>query len=166
MLKEAGFNVGTVDGKFGSKTESAVIAFQKKIGIKADGIAGNQTYSHLKSYKPYKTYSPPNPKIDNSLTIYASHEKIVENKNSTWSEVSKSLKGIGKLGFDFLIGDDLKTQVDPKANTIDKVIAGLSFILGGKAVNLGLKLVKTGSKVALKIDKSLLAEATTKPNKV
>ncbi|XQY90631.1 peptidoglycan-binding domain-containing protein [Metabacillus sp. HB246100] len=166
MLNEAGFNVGTIDGKFGSKTEAAVKEFQKKVGISQDGIAGNQTYAYLKDYinKP-KTYTPPKPQLDTSLVIYNTHEKVINSKSSTWTEVSNSLKEISKLGFDFIIGDDIKTLVDPNANTIDKVIAGLSFIPGGKAVNLGLKLVKSGSKVALKIDKSLLADAATKLTK-
>lgn len=36
-----------VDGKFGSKTEAAVIAFQKKSGLKQDGKYGNQTHAAL-----------------------------------------------------------------------------------------------------------------------
>lgn len=45
-LNKLGFgNSGTegVDGKFGSKTTSAVKSFQKAMGIKADGIVGNNT---------------------------------------------------------------------------------------------------------------------------
>lgn len=106
----------------------------------------------MKSYNPYKTYTPPKTKIDNTLIIYASHEKIVKNKNSTWSEVSKSLKEIAKLGYDFVIGDDIKTLLDKDANTIDKVIAGLSFIPGGKLVNGAVKIAKIGSKINLKLD--------------
>ena len=37
----------TVDGKFGSRTEAAVIAFQKKAGLKQDGKYGNQTHAAL-----------------------------------------------------------------------------------------------------------------------
>ena len=36
-----------VDGAFGSKTEAAVKTFQKKIGIKQDGLYGDQTHSAL-----------------------------------------------------------------------------------------------------------------------
>ncbi len=61
MLKNAGFDVGTIDGKFGSKTEAAVLAFQKRVKIKADGIAGNQTYAYLHDYITNKkvTYNKP-----------------------------------------------------------------------------------------------------------
>ena len=37
----------TVDGDFGSKTESAVKAFQKKAGLKQDGKYGDQTHTAL-----------------------------------------------------------------------------------------------------------------------
>jgi len=36
-----------VDGQFGSKTEAAVKAFQKKAGIKQDGKYGDQTHAAL-----------------------------------------------------------------------------------------------------------------------
>jgi peptidoglycan hydrolase-like protein with peptidoglycan-binding domain len=38
----------TVDGTFGSKTEAAVKAFQKKAGIQVDGTVGNQTWAALR----------------------------------------------------------------------------------------------------------------------
>lgn len=38
-LKDAGYNVGSVDGDFGGKTERAVKAFQKDKGLPEDGIA-------------------------------------------------------------------------------------------------------------------------------
>ena len=37
----------TVDGDFGSKTEAAVKAFQKKTGLKQDGKYGDQTHTAL-----------------------------------------------------------------------------------------------------------------------
>ncbi|MFC5702312.1 RHS repeat-associated core domain-containing protein [Cohnella faecalis] len=46
MLVKAGYNVST-DGKFGPKTEAAIKQFQKDVGIKADGVVGNQTYNVL-----------------------------------------------------------------------------------------------------------------------
>lgn len=160
MLEKAGFELGTIDGKFGNKTESAVKAFQKKVGISQDGIAGNQTYAYLKDYinKP-KTYTPPKPQIGNTLVIYNSNEKVINDKNSTWTEVSGSLKKIGKAGFDFVIGDDIKTLLDNDASTIDKVIAGLSFVPGGKILNGAIKISKAGAKVLLKLDLQFFAQA-------
>lgn len=44
-----GYLSGKADGKFGTQTEKAVIAFQKKNGLKADGKAGSQTQALLYS---------------------------------------------------------------------------------------------------------------------
>lgn len=46
-LNTLGFWAGNVDGIYGSKTKNAVIRFQRAKGIKADGIAGPQTFSAL-----------------------------------------------------------------------------------------------------------------------
>jgi N-acetylmuramoyl-L-alanine amidase len=46
-LRDWGYYKGTVDGNFGAKTQDAVIAFQKKHGITADGIVGSQTAEKL-----------------------------------------------------------------------------------------------------------------------
>lgn len=48
-LKQKGYYTGTVDGDYGSGTTTAVKAFQKKMGITADGIAGDTTLSALYS---------------------------------------------------------------------------------------------------------------------
>ncbi len=47
-LTQLGYQLGSVDGKFGSKTESAVRLFQKEHGLRVDGLAGTQTISELK----------------------------------------------------------------------------------------------------------------------
>jgi N-acetylmuramoyl-L-alanine amidase len=46
-LKEWGYYQGSVDGVFGAKTKAAVIAFQKKNGLTADGVVGKATYKAL-----------------------------------------------------------------------------------------------------------------------
>lgn len=42
-LKNWGYFDGAVDGIYGNETKQAVIAFQKKNGLTADGVAGKQT---------------------------------------------------------------------------------------------------------------------------
>jgi DNA repair exonuclease SbcCD ATPase subunit len=51
-LNALGYNAGSVDGIFGSKTLAAVKAFQSAVGIKSDGIVGSDTKSQfaLKGY--------------------------------------------------------------------------------------------------------------------
>ena len=46
-LKSLGFYSGSVDGIYGTRTQSAVKAFQKSCGISADGIAGPTTLLYL-----------------------------------------------------------------------------------------------------------------------
>ncbi len=46
-LKAWGYYKGSADGVFGAGTKSAVIAFQKKNGLKADGVVGASTYKAL-----------------------------------------------------------------------------------------------------------------------
>lgn len=49
-LKGAGYYQGTVDGKIGPSTKSAVKAFQKDHGLDADGVVGKGTWNKLKVY--------------------------------------------------------------------------------------------------------------------
>ncbi len=46
-LKSLGFYTGSVDGIYGTKTQSAVKKFQASVGITADGIAGPKTLLYL-----------------------------------------------------------------------------------------------------------------------
>lgn len=57
-LKELGFNPGTVDGKFGAGTETALKAFQTSEGLLADGIAGPRTMAALALDKVVETEMP------------------------------------------------------------------------------------------------------------
>lgn len=53
-LKLWGYYKGSVDGVFGAGTRSAVIAFQKKNGLPADGVVGKATYKALGMTKSYQ----------------------------------------------------------------------------------------------------------------
>ena len=52
-LKNWGYYKGNVDGVFGAGTREAVIAFQKKNGLKADGVVGQATYKALGMTQSY-----------------------------------------------------------------------------------------------------------------
>jgi peptidoglycan hydrolase-like protein with peptidoglycan-binding domain len=51
-LKAAGLDPGPVDGRPGRKTQEAIVAFQKKSGLKADGKVGFKTLWALASHLP------------------------------------------------------------------------------------------------------------------
>lgn len=46
-LKNAGFYDGTVDGKIGKKTRTAIKNFQEANSLKADGVVGKKTWVKL-----------------------------------------------------------------------------------------------------------------------
>lgn len=46
-LKNWGYYTGSIDGIYGTATKNAVIAFQKKNGLTADGIAGPKTLEKI-----------------------------------------------------------------------------------------------------------------------
>jgi len=49
-LKNAGFYTGSVDGKVGPKTKSAIQEFQKAKGLKVDSKVGPKTWAELEKY--------------------------------------------------------------------------------------------------------------------
>ncbi len=54
-LKQWGYYNGSVDGVFGAGTRAAVVAFQKKNGLTADGVVGKATYKALGMTSAYET---------------------------------------------------------------------------------------------------------------
>lgn len=46
-LEKKGFLPGAIDGDFGENTRQAVIAFQRSVGLKDDGIVGTNTRTAL-----------------------------------------------------------------------------------------------------------------------
>lgn len=59
-LLELGFQVGRIDGRFGSKTERAVREFQRNTGITADGTLGPATLKALTRLAPLVSGGSPN----------------------------------------------------------------------------------------------------------
>jgi murein L,D-transpeptidase YcbB/YkuD len=49
-LKNSGFYVGSIDGKLGPKSKSAIEAFQKANGLTVDGKVGPKTWTALSKY--------------------------------------------------------------------------------------------------------------------
>ena len=79
FLKSQGYNVGKVDGIFGSQTESAVKAFQKSQGLSVDGIVGSKTWSKIgtpSSGKSSSSGAPTIPNIKAYQVDYAKQPKV------------------------------------------------------------------------------------------
>jgi len=47
LLKKQGFYTGPINGRFGHQMRSAVLAFQRAKGLKADGIVGTKTLAAM-----------------------------------------------------------------------------------------------------------------------
>lgn len=66
-LRRAGFLNSAPDGIFGNDTATAVKAFQRDVGLTADGIVGNNTWNSLLPWiKGYMTYT-----VQNGNTYYS-----------------------------------------------------------------------------------------------
>ena len=61
-LKDLGYLNGKVDGQFGGGTKRAVIAFQRRNGLKTDGVAGQDTLAKL--YAEDAVAAPGDEKVD------------------------------------------------------------------------------------------------------
>lgn len=67
------FDVGTIDGVFGTSTHHAVVAFQKVQGISRDGVVGQVTWARLASpVRPRARYPLATP----SLEVDLSHQVV------------------------------------------------------------------------------------------
>ena len=75
LLNQLGASL-TVDGDFGSKTEAAVKAFQKKAGLRQDGKYGDQTHAALMAAV-----------ADNDVGQQTQPEPVPEPKPSTGAKV-------------------------------------------------------------------------------
>lgn len=86
-LADAGYTIG-IDGKFGSKTEDVVKAFQKANGLTADGVCGPKTWKALEQYiKPELPDDPEPPWVDDDPvddpegTVVVDRDELVDMLN-------------------------------------------------------------------------------------
>ena len=86
-LNALGFDCGTADGIFGSKTEKGVIAFQTAVGIEADGKFGKESFAALSAYS-----APENEPESDEAQGYATY--VVQRGDTLWN-LAKKLLGRG-----------------------------------------------------------------------
>lgn len=72
FLISKSYNIGSLDGIFGSKTETATKDWQKKNGLTADGIVGSGSFAKAKSqgfeYEEVSLWYPPQPNFGSPST--------------------------------------------------------------------------------------------------
>jgi len=155
-LKEFGLFKERIDGFFGQNTLVSVSNFQRKVGIKADGVVGPQTWSHILVYNP----NPDPIEIENKRI-----EDLLLNPPVTKKEIPFDVSYIGSDGltiYDCLLNDSdyIKetTQKDTICihnsgggsrpdwtiggwkNKLNKEKAGVHFVIGRSSSSIDLVL--------------------------
>lgn len=103
-LKELGYYTGAVDGKFGSGTVAAVLAFQRAYGLTADGVAGKKTYDKLYGSTAVPTAAPaptsaPQQTSAPVPTIAPGDTNVTLKKNSTGLAVMRMQGALALLDY-------------------------------------------------------------------
>ena len=94
-----GYYSGTISGHFGSKTEAAVMSFQKANGLSADGIAGSKTLAKIATaLGNSSSSSSSNSSSSNSSSSSAASSSLL--KQGTKSEAVRTLQqNLKTLGY-------------------------------------------------------------------
>ena len=155
-LNSLGYNAGTADGYYGNDTKNAVIKFQKRFAITADGIVGPTTWKYL-----FETGAS----ADDILEV-AGNIGLFENSKFTFPDFNKesfevllsmfptiSLKGV--IGFSSTISGETTNSI-------------LNLNLTPKTITTNILNDLTGLNVKHNIDKDTLeasiATLTAKQN--
>jgi N-acetyl-anhydromuramyl-L-alanine amidase AmpD len=154
-LKEHGFHKEKIDGYFGQNTLISVTNFQRKIGVRADGVVGPQTWSQLSTYDPNaviievkvesKINDIPNVvsyigedglKIYDELLTEEEYYKKETQKNTIWlhhtAGGSRPDWTIGGWEKDFKKDENGNPEIDKKGNPIPLKIA-TQYVIGRKS---------------------------------
>lgn len=94
-LKNLGYYNGVIDGNFGSGTLSAVLAFQRASGLKADGKAGAQTQARLYSQSASGSTSSSSSSTSSSAATFSR----ILSSGSTGSDVISVQTRLKALGY-------------------------------------------------------------------
>lgn len=102
QLEAAGFDVGEVDGKYGRRTAAAVEAFQRKVGLNADGMVGTRTRSALANAPRVDTFEAPRNDINADNTTGATRVKTpaeLRRLDNTRVDTQLPARGDGFMGY-------------------------------------------------------------------
>lgn len=87
MLEQLGYELGEIDGDFGSKTKNAVEAFQEDHNCKVDGEVGKETLTALKNVAKKPEAS------NNTITIMGNSVNIRKGPSTTYDMYKIAHKG-------------------------------------------------------------------------
>ena len=95
-LKELGYYTGSVDGVYGTGSIAAAKAFQKRNGLKADGLTGQSTYAALFSSSAISAGSSDSGSSDSGSSGSTTFVKLRSgDKGTAVKELQKALKNLG-----------------------------------------------------------------------
>lgn len=123
VLISLGYSI-TVDGDFGYKTETIVKVFQKKNGLVADGIVGQQTWNKLnvkesntKQVDPSVVYKPINTHIskctNRAIKYLVIHFTAGGNSKKGAAEKNRNVFLKRNASADFVVDDVTMLQINP-----------------------------------------------------
>lgn len=174
LLTQAGYDCGTIDGKFGSKTQAAIIKYQKDNKLKVDGIVGNQTLTSLKQNgsknnnqnantppaKPQKNTNEVDTRAsDSKKTATSQNDLIADYKNSnlldtkpTNNNQKQDKKDVGTSNLANASGAILVVLIADDATVVGTVDDFLIPIVAVPVVaGLGYRVVKAGVKAGVEV---------------
>lgn len=150
-LKRKGFYKGTVDGKFGQGTRSAVYRFQTSLGIKADGKPGNRTLTAL--YEGKSAINNVNNRKAASMNPKSSNSLYHGCKGSRVTALQKALRAAGffKGTVDGVFGELTELAVRKFQTSRGLRADGIAGSKTIASLNRAQKTVKVGSSFVLSI---------------
>lgn len=91
-LLDNGYDIGTVDGIIGDNTRKAIMDYQRKMGVSADGRAGQKFYQLIMNTAPTKSQAPkgnPNQfsQVNITQTLTQNPEHTAPIAQIAWGEV-------------------------------------------------------------------------------
>ena len=163
-LKSKGYYKGSIDGKFGQKTRSAVYRYQKAIGLKGDGKPGDRTLtalyhgtSAINDVNSNKTDStkPKNPstlcygctgarvrQLQRALKVLGYFKGSIDGKFGEMTELAvRKFQTARKLHVDGMVGKDTLASINRAQK---KVRVGSSFLLAVGSRGEEVKTLQAG----------------------
>ncbi len=144
-LKDMGYYNGKLDGIYGSRTRLAVLSFQKKNGLKVDGIVGSNTFDEIHHGTPKKAGK--HVAVHHASTAKTQARKPTA-KKTTQQKTSRSLASDSKVMYvsataytAYCSGcsGTTATGIDLRSNPDSKVVA-----VDPNVIPLGTKLYVEG----------------------